>query len=124
MEIAPDSPIHDVSTTVQTTPDIAVAKTIEMRQNLDEKKHSAPDIVEVNSEQVHSPPRSFRSFHNSRHVLLKFLKFMGPGAVISVAYIDPDNFQTAISAGAQFKYKLLFMILLSNIIAIYLQVSS
>lgn len=52
---------------------------------------------------------------------VKFAKFIGPGAIISVAYIDPDNYQTAISSGA-LHYKLLFMILVSNIIAIYLQV--
>lgn len=46
---------------------------------------------------------------------------MGPGTIISVAYIDPDNFQTAVSSGAQFKYKLLFMVLVSNIIAVFLQ---
>ncbi|KUI59918.1 Manganese transporter SMF1 [Cytospora mali] len=52
---------------------------------------------------------------------LKFLTFLGPGAVISVAYVDPDNYQTAVSSGASFEYKLLFMILVSNLIAIYLQ---
>ncbi len=51
-----------------------------------------------------------------------FLKFMGPGAVISVAYIDPDNFQTNIAAGASFQYKQLFMLLISVLIAVYLQV--
>ncbi|TVY21663.1 Manganese transporter SMF1 [Lachnellula arida] len=55
--------------------------------------------------------------------LVKFAKFMGPGAIISVAYIDPDDYQTAISSGA-LHYKLLFMILVSNIIAIYLQALS
>jgi metal iron transporter len=56
-------------------------------------------------------------------VMVKFGKFVGPGTIITVAYIDPDNFQTAVSSGAQFKYKLLFMVLISNLIAIYLQVS-
>jgi hypothetical protein len=55
-------------------------------------------------------------------VLIKFGQFMGPGSIISVAYIDPDNFQTAITSGANFEFKLLFMILVSNLIAIYLQV--
>jgi metal iron transporter len=57
-------------------------------------------------------------------VLWKFGKFTGPGAIISVAYIDPDNYQTAVSAGAEFKFKLLFMILFSNVVAVYLQVST
>ena len=57
-------------------------------------------------------------------VLVKFVRFVGPGAIIAVPFIDPDNYQTAIEAGQDFQYKLLFMVLVSNIIAIYLQVSS
>lgn len=60
-----------------------------------------------------------KRFWNS---LLTFGKFLGPGTIISVAYVDPDNFQTALTSGAQFEFKLLVMILLSNLIAIYLQV--
>jgi metal iron transporter len=73
--------------------------------------------------------RSFRDAFSMQHareaaaVMVKFGKFVGPGTIITVAYIDPDNFQTAVSSGAQFKYKLLFMVLISNLIAIYLQVS-
>lgn len=52
----------------------------------------------------------------------RFFMFFGPGAVISVAYIDPDQYQTGISAGSEFQYKLLFMVLVSNLIAIYIQV--
>ncbi len=56
--------------------------------------------------------------------ILKVFRFFGPGAVISAAYIDPDNYQTAISSGVDFQYKLLFMIAASNIISVYLQVRS
>ena len=62
------------------------------------------------------------AFQQGQAVVWKFGKFIGPGALISVAYIDPDNYQTAISAGAIFQYKLLFIVLVSNLIAIYLQV--
>jgi hypothetical protein len=55
-------------------------------------------------------------------VAWKLAKFYGPGAIVSVAYVDPDNYQTDIAVGAQFKYSLLFMVLLSNVIAVYLQV--
>lgn len=77
----------------------------------------------------HSPPPVYqpRPFPSSEPTSIgskiwKFFKFLGPGAVISVAYVDPDNYQTAISAGAEFQYKLLFMVLVSNLIAIYIQV--
>ena len=55
-------------------------------------------------------------------IIWKMAKFYGPGAIISVAYIDPDNYQSAIASGAEFQYKLLFMMLIANIIAVYLQV--
>ena len=66
-------------------------------------------------------------FHNKtirqgQAVFVKFCRFTGPGTIISVAYVDPDNFQTALSSGAQFKFRLLFMVLVANIIAVYLQV--
>ncbi|MCJ1320111.1 hypothetical protein MMC15_005448 [Xylographa vitiligo] len=64
------------------------------------------------------------AFEQGQAVIWKFGKFVGPGALISVAYIDPDNYQTAISAGAIFGYKLLFIVLVSNLIAIYLQALS
>jgi hypothetical protein len=55
-------------------------------------------------------------------VIWKLAKFYGPGAIVSVAYVDPDNYQTDIAVGAQFQYKMLFMVLVSNILAVYLQV--
>jgi metal iron transporter len=51
----------------------------------------------------------------------KCLSFVGPGFMIAVAYIDPGNYATDAAAGASYEYKLLFMILLSNIFAIFLQ---
>ena len=54
----------------------------------------------------------------------KVCKIHGTGTLISVAYVDPDNFQTALDAGAQFQYKLLFIILLGVLMAVFLQVTS
>ena len=54
-------------------------------------------------------------------ILAKFCKFIGPGFMISVAYIDPGNYSTDVAAGAATKYKLLFVVLLSNVFAIVLQ---
>ncbi|KAI0515029.1 natural resistance-associated macrophage protein-domain-containing protein [Xylaria bambusicola] len=48
-------------------------------------------------------------------------KFVGPGFLVAVAYIDPGNYSTGISAGAAFRFQLLFIILLSNLFAILLQ---
>ncbi|OKL61858.1 Manganese transporter SMF1 [Talaromyces atroroseus] len=51
----------------------------------------------------------------------KFSKFVGPGFMVAVAYIDPGNYSTDASAGAAFQFRLLFVVLLSNLIAVYLQ---
>lgn len=52
---------------------------------------------------------------------IKYLKFLGPAFIVSVAYIDPGNFATNISGGSLFNYSLLWVILFSNIMAIFLQ---
>ena len=65
-----------------------------------------------------------QTFKKSGSILWKFARFAGPGAVISVAYVDPDNLQSNVTAGAQFKFKLLFMVLFSNIVAVFLQVGN
>lgn len=49
------------------------------------------------------------------------LKYLGPAFIVSVAYIDPGNFATNISGGSKFNYSLIWVILWSNIIAIFLQ---
>jgi hypothetical protein len=53
--------------------------------------------------------------------IVKFGRFVGPGFLIAVAYIDPGNYATDVAGGAQFKYALLFIVLLSNLFAILLQ---
>lgn len=54
-------------------------------------------------------------------VFKTFGKFIGPGIMISVAYMDPGNYSTAVSAGGYYQYKLLFIVFLSNIFAVILQ---
>ncbi|KAK3168660.1 hypothetical protein OEA41_005108 [Lepraria neglecta] len=54
-------------------------------------------------------------------ILNKFLKFVGPGFLVAVAYIDPGNYSTDVSAGAATQFKLLFIVLMSNFFAIILQ---
>lgn len=52
------------------------------------------------------------------------LKFLGPAFIVSVAYIDPGNFATNISGGSIFNYSLVWVVLWSNLMAIFLQVMS
>ncbi|MGH9605938.1 MAG: Nramp family divalent metal transporter [Terracidiphilus sp.] len=51
----------------------------------------------------------------------RLLGFLGPGFLISVGYMDPGNWATDIAGGSQFGYTLLYVIMLSNLMAILLQ---
>lgn len=51
-------------------------------------------------------------------------QFLGPAFIVSVAYIDPGNFATNISGGSSFNYNLIWVILWSNLMAIFLQTLS
>ncbi|MCY8809975.1 Nramp family divalent metal transporter [Bacillus atrophaeus] len=49
------------------------------------------------------------------------LPFLGPAFIAAIAYIDPGNFATNISAGSKYGYMLLWVILFSNIMALLIQ---
>lgn len=51
----------------------------------------------------------------------KVLAFAGPGYLVAVGYMDPGNWATDLAGGSRFGYSLLFVILLSNLIAVLLQ---
>jgi len=54
----------------------------------------------------------------------QLLKYLGPAFIVSVAYVDPGNFATNITGGSKFGYNLLWVILCSNLMAIFIQVNS
>ncbi|CAK7902735.1 manganese transporter Smf1p [[Candida] anglica] len=66
-------------------------------------------------------PETKGRLDRTKQVLRKFASFIGPGLMVSVAYMDPGNYATGVTAGASNKYTLLFFVLISNIIAIFLQ---
>jgi manganese transport protein len=51
----------------------------------------------------------------------KLLAFSGPGFLVAVGYMDPGNWATDLAGGAKFGYALLFVVMLSNFMAILLQ---
>src|SRR5579885_1223858 len=51
----------------------------------------------------------------------KILAFSGPGFLVAVGYMDPGNWATDIAGGSQFAYRLIFVLLLSNALAVLLQ---
>lgn len=54
----------------------------------------------------------------------RVLPFLGPAFIASVAYIDPGNFATNIQGGAEFGYRLVWVVLASNLIAMVVQTLS
>lgn len=61
------------------------------------------------------------SLKGDRRGLRKLWPFLGPAFIAAVAYVDPGNFATNISGGAQFGYLLLWVILASNLMAMIIQ---
>src|SRR6187549_3822114 len=51
----------------------------------------------------------------------RVIAFMGPAYLVSVGYMDPGNWATDIAGGSKFGYKLIWVLLMSNLIALLLQ---
>jgi manganese transport protein len=51
----------------------------------------------------------------------KLMAFSGPGYLVAVGYMDPGNWATGLAGGAMFGYQLLCVIILSNVLAMFLQ---
>ncbi|HET9431705.1 MAG TPA: Nramp family divalent metal transporter, partial [Chitinophagaceae bacterium] len=51
----------------------------------------------------------------------KVLSFFGPAYLVSVGYMDPGNWATDLAGGSQFGYKLIWVLLMSNLMALLLQ---
>ncbi|MNJ99421.1 Divalent metal cation transporter MntH [compost metagenome] len=75
----------------------------------------------------HKSSNSLEEVHESVTIIQntsvwkKVLAFFGPAYMISVGYMDPGNWATDIAGGSQFGYQLLWVLLMSNIMALLLQ---
>lgn len=74
--------------------------------------HSEPLIDSIDVDQIVISEKS--SWKN-------LFAYMGPGFLVSIAYIDPGNFETDLQSGAQYKYELLWIILLASCAALVIQ---
>lgn len=61
------------------------------------------------------------SAHNKTSAFRKIVAFSGPAYLISVGYMDPGNWATDIAGGSQFGYALIWVLLMSNLMALLLQ---
>jgi len=62
-----------------------------------------------------------RRDHKPRFGGLDILRYIGPGLLVTVGFIDPGNWASNIAAGSEFGYTLLWMVTLSTIMLIILQ---
>src|SRR5580765_1991304 len=75
--------------------------------------HNYPSLSEVH--------QSVDTTSTRRPGWRKILSFFGPAYLVAVGYMDPGNWATDLAGGSQFGYKLLTVILISNLMAILLQ---
>ncbi|MQM12263.1 hypothetical protein Taro_045179 [Colocasia esculenta] len=73
---------------------------------------NAPLIDDIDVGQIVVPER--KSWKN-------LFSYMGPGFLVAIAYIDPGNFETDLESGAQYKYELLWIILVASCAALVIQ---
>ncbi len=71
-------------------------------------------LPEVNESVATKHPRQWR----------RLLAFAGPAYLVSVGYMDPGNWATDLEGGARFGYRLLWVLVLSNLMALLLQTLS
>ncbi|MBV6452838.1 MAG: Divalent metal cation transporter MntH [Bacteroidia bacterium] len=82
------------------------------KNKITDKHTFTPSLNEVNASiNTQTPKTKFR----------RLLAFFGPAYLVSVGYMDPGNWATDIAGGSQFGYQLLWVLLMSNLIALLLQ---
>jgi manganese transport protein len=91
------------------------AKTTELSQGRDKFPAGLPSLPEI-----------YRTVPILRGISFwrKLFAFAGPGYLVAVGYMDPGNWATDLGGGSQFGYTLLSVVLLSSLIAMFLQALS
>src|SRR5664279_349896 len=87
---------------------------LEIRLLMPQDLHNTPETTTVSVNEI-------LSGRSQKGLLARLMPFLGPAFIASIAYIDPGNFATNIQAGAAFGYTLLWVIMLSNVMAMVLQ---
>src|ERR1700751_1037304 len=82
-----------------------------------------PSLSEIELERRPSLPEMFSSVRlsQSKSFWRRVFGFAGPSFLIAVGYMDPGNWATDLAGGSRYGYTLLFVIMLSNLMAILLQ---
>ncbi len=86
------------------------------------KRTASQALAGANSADTVSAMRD--TLDNERRGLRALLPFAGPAVIASVGYMDPGNFATNIQAGSTYGYQLLWVVLLSSLVAMLFQAMS
>ncbi|WP_281178177.1 Nramp family divalent metal transporter [Alicyclobacillus shizuokensis] len=68
--------------------------------------------------------RSARGALTGGHGMRRLLPFLGPALIAAVAYVDPGNYATNLQAGAAYGYRMLWVVVLANLMAMVIQTLS
>ncbi|KAJ3415571.1 hypothetical protein HDV05_004622 [Chytridiales sp. JEL 0842] len=79
---------------------------------------ASSDVVTVN---LKWKPGVGRDAESTGAWFKRFLKFVGPGFMIGVGYLDPGNWASDLQSGSSFGYSLVYVIFIANIMAMVLQ---
>jgi manganese transport protein len=74
----------------------------------------------VTDDHAHAP-RAVTARGASAHTRWRLLRVLGPAAMVSVGYVDPGNWATDLEGGSRFGYDLLWVLVVSNVLALFLQ---
>src|SRR5512138_1726936 len=80
---------------------------------MDNSAHSYPSLSEVHG--------SVDTTAGHRPMWRRVLTFFGPAYLVSVGYMDPGNWATDLAGGSKFGYSLIWVLLMSNLMALLLQ---
>ncbi|EKM84357.1 hypothetical protein AGABI1DRAFT_67739 [Agaricus bisporus var. burnettii JB137-S8] len=83
---------------------------------------SAPTTTPHSATNPQPPSGKLGLLKKARTAILKHVRHLGVGIVCAVAYFDPGNWGVDLQAGSLYGYRLLFVVLLAGLFAVYLQV--
>lgn len=83
---------------------------------------AATDVVSKADRKAIAAGRRVLDGH--RKGIFTLLPFMGPAMIAAVAYVDPGNYATNIQSGSMYGYRLLWVVVLANLMAMVIQTLS
>src|SRR5262245_45573782 len=95
-----------------------------------DRRHATPSEATAPATSAHHDLPSLSEVHRTVPIptagnwIRRLLAFAGPAYLVSVGYMDPGNWATDLAGGARFGYQLVWVLLMSNLMAVLLQTLS